>query len=295
MKARNMTPEVVSMIEARHSAEQRGDILPVGRLMALYTEHGLIKFPAEDGEGTGPDIGMMDGGGLVVCGPWRGLPDLRVQSTKRCPHCLHVCDLCDRSGKIQCQGVGCGGRGWRPGAFVPCPGPGCRKETGKFKPGCEVCVTSGSQGEIASEVQCETCRGTKLMTCVRCRGTGKFATGRVNGVIDWRARDCKFCEGTGYQGKYSRQRIEKFINASLVRDKTEHLPRSQWFALGPIHALDLVEYPELRSVTRNVYPDEKQDLMFLIVPIGSQVQPQKAYLVGGIVRGLNVRRQEVGA
>lgn len=291
MKPYAMTAEVAAMLDVRRSAEQRGNYEGLGRLQWLKTAHGLIYFPADSqtGEGCGPDLAWTDTGGevdlrknsappppdfaLLVLGAWEGLPSLRVNSSKPCPKCRHLCDVCGGEGVKLCEL--CGGAGWTPGPFVPCDGAGCRQETGKFKADCAVC---GGRGEMTPHLPCSMCStknadGFTLMTCSRCQGTGKYSTGRVNGAIDWDiAPKCKACDGTTFRGKWVRQDVKKFRNAIL----------GKFVVLGPIAQFAIRDPRSSGTRLFDVGPDAAGDLLVLLVPRSLEA-PRKAYLVGGVV------------
>jgi hypothetical protein len=291
-----MTPEVRAMIDARHAAEQRGLYSPLGRLLWLQTQHGMIQLP-ETEEGGGPDIAgcfsefaslgpnspleawaaqLSD---LLVLGQWSGLPSIRVPSTKRCPVCLHDCDACAGKGVIQCNGLNCGGRGWVSGNWISCPGPGCHAATGKYNPDCEQCHDSPIRGQIAEHLPCPRCKGTKLIQCERCRGTLKFSTGKIEGALDYRLPSCKACDGTGTQGAWQKQDVKKFTNARL-----RMVSKREFLVLGPIQSFALHDFETARPRIFDVTPDEKGDLLVLIVPASGKQKAQKAYLVGGVVK-----------
>jgi hypothetical protein len=295
-----MSSDVRVMIDLRHDAEQRGHYAPLGRLLYLETAHGMISWPSHDGEGVGPDLALavlsveaerakydfkkgLDFESIVL-GQWMGLPALRKNSTTPCAKCRHACDVCDGSGKKQCEGLNCGGRGTVPGKFMLCPAPKCSEQTGKINPaGCEHC---GNSGQVAEMIVCPMCCGSKLMTCSRCRGKGKFSTGRVNGSLDWQLPKCKACAGTGWKGKLEKYDLNKFINAELVRSSSSKRrgAAQHWLVLGPIISLALLDYATGRTRTFEVSADEAGDLLVLLVPASPRQKPQKAYLVGGVVR-----------
>ena len=301
-KPSEMSPEVRSMIDLRHSAEQRGHYSPLGRLLSMQTDKGTIVWPSEQGEGVGPDLAEIvdtDRGfarfSLIVLGQWFGLPPLRKNSTSPCPKCKHACDICDGSGKKQCEGVACGGRGTVPGPGELCPAPNCSAQTGKPKPECEKC---GGSGWYAGLITCPMCLGSGKMTCSRCRGTGRFATGRVNGSTDWTLPKCKACDGTGWKGSFIKQDLAKFTNARLLRiDRyktpvSKHKKGGEFLALGPILNFIVQDFTTNRPRSFDVQRDDKGDLLFLLVPASPRQKPQKAYLVGGVVRE---RTRESGA
>ena len=226
-----MSDEVKAMVQLRHGAEQRGNFEPLGRLQWMQTEHGTILFPARNGEGCGPDLAAIcrwrhlhdnrhsiSDCASCLLGQWQGLPPLRVNSSKPCPKCRHACDVCDGSGKKLCEL--CGGQTWVPGPFVPCPGPGCVRDTGGFEKGkiADNCATCRGNGQISEHLPCTMCKGSKYMTCSRCQGTGKYSTGRVNGSVDWDVSPkCKACAGTCFVGKWQKQDEKKFMNARMKR------------------------------------------------------------------------------
>ena len=270
----------------------------LGRLLYLQTDHGKIDFPAHDGEYIGPDWRFStDGevlpisldsirnvGYLLVLGQWEGFPALRKQTTQPCSKCRHACDICDGSGKKQCEGFQCGGRGWVPDLthLLSCSAAGCLAETGKAKLDCTLC---GGAGQIYEQKTCPMCLGTKLMTCARCSGTGKFSTGKINGAVDWNLPACKACDGTGLRGEMVRQDVAKFTNATLLIPKSvTHGRRKAFRVIGPIREFALMDFRSQRTRVFEVYPDAANDLLVLLVPRSPMQRPQKAYLVGGIVR-----------
>jgi len=322
-KPSEMSPEVRAMIELRHQAEQRGHFSPLGRLLSMETQHGTIVWPSERGEGVGPDLALVspvdfqtvegwrkeepskDEEGnvcpvgfkremmqvpridsLIVLGAWVGLPALRHNSTVPCAKCRHACDICDGSGKKVCEGLNCGGRGTVPGVFALCTAPNCSRETGKPKPECEKC---GGSGQVAEMITCSLCCGSGKMTCSRCRGTGKFSTGRVNGSIDWQLPKCKACDGTGWKGSFVKQDVAKFTQAEVfqlvnkISPRSKPVPRS-YFALGPVYSFAVQDFQTSKPRSFDVSPDEKGELLFMLVPASPRQKPQKAYLVGGVVR-----------
>jgi hypothetical protein len=294
------------LIDARHQAEQRGHFEPLGRVLSFETAHGVIQFGMELGEGTGPDLAVEDGG-LIVLGAWSGLPALckplttpRLDRNKRptytgetgslvsfdapgavavldnvpCPKCRHACNICDGEGQKQCQGLNCGGRGWIPGNWISCPGPGCRADTGTFKGDCATCAHSPVRGLIQEEMVCPMCGGSKVMACEGCRGTKKISTGRLNGSLDYRLPACKACGGTGWKSQLVEQDLAKFTNAIL----------GKYLALGPIYSFTVKDYSTMRPRTFEVSVDSAGDFLMLMVPASARQKPQKAYLVGGVVR-----------
>jgi hypothetical protein len=293
-KVAPMHAEVQAMIDVRRDAERRGHFEPAGRLLHLVTARGTIHFPVVNGEGVGPDVGFAmsplpgivpkdvpdpaqgtfaDWNTLLVLGMWAGLPPLRKDSPDFCPRCLHACDICTGTGKELCKGVDCGGNGWVPGNWLLCPGPGCSAETGKFNP---ECVTCRGAGQVRQHSMCPMCKGTKVMTCQRCRGTKKFATGYRNGSIDYQSPRCRACDGTGHKVLYVMQDVNIFTNARLKTQK----PKDEWLVLGPIHAFCIATFQGQQRVF-DVSPDAKGDYLVLIVP---RSPSGKAYLVGGVVR-----------
>jgi hypothetical protein len=296
VKPTEMPDDVKSMVDLRHSAEQRGHYSPLGRLLSMITQHGTILWPSERGEGCGPDLALispyenhdlhpgpspdisseaMGGAILVILGHWSGLPALRRNSNLPCPRCRHACDICDGSGKKQCEGLGCGGTGVVTRGPQECPAPGCALETGKFKPDCDKC---GGTGSITKMETCPMCGGSGKMTCSRCRGTAMFSTGRADGALDYQLPACKACAGTGWKGKFERQDTAKFANAQLANNS------HKWLALGPIQSFVIQDFQTSKPRQFEVSADEKGDLLFLLVPASPRQKPQKAYLVGGVVR-----------
>ena len=303
-----MGEEVSEMIALRHSAEQRANYSPLGRLICLNTEHGRIEFPAEDGEFTGPDVATVNkedliesAGGdpnlqqfmsdkdnpyLLLLGPWCGLPGLRKLTNEPCPHCRHDCDICGGTGKIVCNGMNCGGQGWVPGPWLPCPGDGCSKETGNFNPSCRTCNGSG---QVPEHSPCPMCNGTKETVCQRCRGKLEFSTGKLNGSIDWTGPRCPHCEGNGYRFEMQAQDLKRFTNATLRQSKIKNVPARDFLVLGPIHSFELMHFATSRAQTYDVTPDAAGDFLVLLVPKNLETRFPKAYLVGGVVREREVR------
>lgn len=293
-----MTPEVIAMLDLRRGAEQRGHYAPLGRLLYLWTDHGKIDFPAHDGEWSGPDIAqrantefrgtengrdIIDHGTFLLLGEWTGLPAVRkiLEPSQPCPKCRHACDMCNLTGKKQCEEYRCGGRGWVPGKMLACPGPGCTGETGNFKGDCKTC---GGRGEICEQVECPMCHGTKLMTCPRCKGSLKFSTGKRNGSINWSGPACSFCDGYALRRELQRQDVKKFTNATLISPKTKTSGPKAFLVLGPIREFAIHDYQTTQPRIFDVLPDALGDLLVLLVPRGARQKPRKAYLVGGIVR-----------
>lgn len=283
------------MIDLRHQSEQRGHFEPLGRLLTLETAHGVIQFGTQQGEGIGPDLAhsvcadescTIDDNALLVLGQWTGLPALRRNSQTPCPRCKHTCEICGGTGKKQCEGLDCGGRGWTNGNWLPCPGPDCYKDTGQFKPTCVTCATSEVRGMIREQVPCLMCKGTKVMICSGCKGTKKRSTGRINGSLDWRLPACKACAGTGWKGEWVAQDVKKFTNAQLDPLKWQDgkkWPAQTLLALGPIHDFTVKDFTTLRLRSFEVSPDSKGDYLMLLVPKVLRGRA-KAYLVGGVVR-----------
>jgi hypothetical protein len=300
-KPTEMSDDVKSMVDLRHSAEQRGHYSPLGRLLSAITQHGTIVWPSERGEGVGPDLAIAspvdqienpDAGwqawadAFLVLGQWLGLPALRRNSNLPCPRCRHACDICDGSGKKQCEGLGCGGTGLVSSGPMECTGPDCAAQTGKFKADCVKC---GGTGQLTKLTTCAMCCGSGKMTCSRCRGTAMFSTGRVDGSLDYQLPACRACGGTQWKGKFERQDPAKFTNAMLATSGQQpngngyrQVPR--YLALGPIQSFVIQDFQTSKPRQFEVSADEKGDLLFLLVPASPRQKPQKAYLVGGVVR-----------
>ena len=328
-KPLEMSAEVKAMIDVRHSAEQRGHFEPLGRLLHLETAHGMIEFPTEQGEGTGPDLALcsplqlsekdardvdfrmserekteeLEKYGLLILGAWRGLPPLRRNLQKNgvnvpCPRCQHTCDICGGTGNKQCEGVDCGGRGWISGKWIDCPGPRCKADTGKYKADCVTCANSQVRGLMVKEVVCPMCKGSKVMTCSACRGTKKRSTGHVNGSLNWESPACKACGGTGWKGELVTQDLKKFTNALLLKiDRyatpvSKQISSGEFLALGPIHSFTLKDFTTLRLRMFDVSPDAHGDYLMLLVPKTPRGN-SRAYLVGGVVREREMRNGAV--
>jgi hypothetical protein len=302
LKPSTMKPEVCVLVDMRHQAEQRGHTQPLGRLLYLTTDHGTIQFPVVNvvnGEGIGPDLAaylvpesasapgvapVADLNTLIVLGAWMGLPPIRHDSTIACPKCRTDCDSCDGSGKKQCQGYGCGGRGTVDGKWRPCPGENCSAATGKINAaGCDTCHNSG---HVAEQNPCPMCNATGKMTCPRCKGTGKIATGYQGGQVPGFSKEknrmvippqCAACNGTTWYEGFAEQEVEKFTNAVLTRD------RSVYAVLGPIRSFVISDVVTRHTRIFDVTPDAMGDFMVLLVPATKGLL-RKAYLVGGVVR-----------
>ena len=278
-----LSDEVRAMIESRRDAERHGDFSPMGRLLWLRTDHGTIHFPIKDGEPTGPDLARTANDELIFPGLWLGLPAVRVNSSKPCPDCLHACDVCVNGRKL-CEL--CGGKSWTPGPWVLCGGSGCTKETGHFRGECKEC---GGTGQVPEQLPCQMCdagklrdrKGFALMVCPKCKGTSRYATGRRNGSINWDATPaCESCAGSCCVGKFQKQDVRKFLNASIRPCK--EMPG--FLALGPIYCFALREYESTRTLIFDVTEDAARDLLMLLVSKVKNTTQQKAFLVGGVVR-----------
>jgi hypothetical protein len=188
--------------------------------------------------------------------------------------------VCGGSGKKLCEL--CGGKGWNPGPFVPCPGAGCTKDTGSYKVDCTLCH---GRGEITPQIECTMCRdkdakGFTLMVCQKCKGSGKYSTGRKGGSVDFfNAARCSACDGTTWAGKWKPQDVKQFRNAQLVSDKGRVFD-----VLGPIREFAIQDPRTSRTRLFTVDQDSAGDYLVLLVPKSKRQRPQKAYLVGGVVR-----------
>jgi hypothetical protein len=127
-------------------------------------------------------------------------------------------------------------------------------------------------------------RGISLMTCPRCKGSGKFSTGKINGSIDWNLAACKACDGTTFRGELVRQDINRFTNALLAVPRTAKNAAKAFRVIGPIREFALHDFRSGGARIFDVRPDDKGDYLVMLVPRSLQQKPQKAYLVGGIVR-----------
>jgi len=288
--------ELRSMLEVRRQAEQRGHFEPLGRLLYLKTERGNMLWPVEDGECQGPTVAalVVDGPNpfpdFLLLGPWLPLPPVRVQSSKPCPKCLHVCEVCKGAKIKQCEQAGCGGRGTvAVDGQIACDAPGCSGETGAIKIG--GCVKCRNTGTLPRYDHCAMCDGTGKMKCPRCRGRGQVATGKVRGSIDWKAKDCPACAGTCWKGAFQPQQVEKFINAQLdplrFPDKIKFPPITMW-ALGPIFEMGIEDPRDHATRIFDVAQDAHGDYLMLVIPAGHKRQAAasraKAYFVAGVVR-----------
>jgi hypothetical protein len=304
-KPSDVASELRSMIEVRRQAEQRAHFEPIGRLLYLKTEHGNILWPVdqEHGECIGPDVASLvqsathesgasgewlDLQTLLLLGAWLPLPPIRTQSSKPCSKCLHVCEVCNGAKTKQCEQAGCGGRGKVAiDGQLPCDAPGCSAQTGSINPeGCAKCRNTGTMPRLD---HCAMCDGTGKMKCPRCRGRGQVATGKLRGSIDWKAKDCPACGGSGWKGAFKPQNAEKFRNAevALPAPGKPNVTKVVFWALGPIYEMG-IEDPQTHA-TRifDVGRDSVGDYLMLLVPAparGRTITKAKAYLVGGVVR-----------
>jgi hypothetical protein len=291
VKQAPMIPEVAEQIALRHSAEQRGNFSPIGRLLWLKFEQGVLGFRA-DGQGapSGPVVAGViraeietetfrakwpDPNAMLILGSWPGFPSLRRNTSKSCPKCLHACDGCQKGRKLCSL---CGGKGWIGGNWLPCPGPGCNKETGNFKGDCRTC---NGTGQVPEHNPCSMCDSTGKEFCPKCRGTGKYSTGKRGGSVDWDSPRCKACDGTTYVGKWAEQDLKKFtINRVSILKR----PGNGYFVLGPILAFGLRDCEDFRERVFVAEADDQGSELGLLVPASAEQRPQKAYLVGGFVR-----------
>lgn len=131
--------------------------------------------------------------------------------------------------------------------------------------------------------------GVTQMTCSRCKGSGKFSTGKINGAIDWTLAACRACKGSGFRGELVRQDVLQFVNATLVVPKTKNSSPKGYLVLGPIREFAIMDYQSSRTRLFDVGPDAANDHLALLVPRSPQQKPQKAYLVGGVARELEIR------
>jgi hypothetical protein len=307
----------------------RVDGVADGPDLACVDRAALIESAGGDSN-LEPFMSDRDNPYLLVLGTWNGLPSVRANKTRRrqcpgdgceaktgatkadctvcfgrgsidvalpCPACLHDCDACGETGFKLCEL--CGGNGWTPGNWVPCPGPGCNAETGNYKGDCQVCAQSMTKGMVRAEVTCGMCNGSKEMVCPQCKGARKYSTGRLKGSINWDGPACGECEGTCKAGEWKRQDEKKFAQVTLRqraqprKPKTPHLIRD-FLAIGPIHSFALMEFSSRSPRIFEVTHDSENDLLMMLVPAGRWKRGKKAYLVGGVVRERGVR-EAVGA
>lgn len=294
VKTLALTPEVQAIVNRRHEAHRRGQYQVIGSISFLETAHGAMRFPVRENIPSGPTLAyaLEDKGGrlevneqeLILLTEWKGLPDLREKLPgTQCNACLRTCDVCSGGGRKVCEGVGCGGRGWRPGPLVDCKEPGCLEETGHFNPACQACK---GNGQLPEPVKCEMCDGTGEISCSRCRGTGKYSTGIVNAGTNFMDGRCKTCHGEQCQVKVTPQRVEHFVNAFLPDPV-----RGPFVAIGPIFAIAIdltmekaIEYNTPVRVF-DVEPDALGDYLFLLM--SSETRPIWPYMIGGFLRERN--------
>jgi hypothetical protein len=121
-----------------------------------------------------------------------------------CPDCIAPCPICEGQGQHRCQGLHCGGLGYRELASHRCPARGCFGQTGQLRRGfylgtlfghrlsigdwdCAACHNTGKI--VTQQAECTVCHGTKLQECGNCHGLGKASTGFFLGALPPRPSD----------------------------------------------------------------------------------------------------------
>jgi len=293
-KALSLSPEVQSMISSRHEAHRRGLFEVAGSISFLETGHGALRFPMHENRPSGLSIGYMlvpragglevDDQQLVALTEWNGAPNIheKIPNTQ-CEACLRNCDVCNHTGIKNCEGLGCGGAGVRPGPLTDCDQPGCMVETKKPLAGCPRCK---GFGQWAKPVTCEMCAGSGKIKCAKCKGSGRYSTGIKNGGTDFMVGRCERCKGEQCEVKVIRQPMEPHINALLPDPQL-----GPWVAIGPILtlAIDLTmeKFSQTGTPVRmfDVLPDAANDHLYLL--LDSSSNPRWPYFVGGMLRERN--------
>jgi hypothetical protein len=263
-------------MNARHEMERRGQLVPIGRIMVIETEHGVLRFPGSSGPTVAyaimqqreGDNAVPDPSKLLMITPWGGLPSIHEKGDEPCPECMSDCDICGATGEKVCEGWQCGGRGWVPGPSEVCTAPGCLGERGKFNPECTACA---GQGEVFPHLPCPMCHGAKVMICPVCKGAQQRPTGLQNGSTNWQDGACPKCHGTKANGKEVPQDLEKHVNAWIGP-----MP-----VIGPIVGMTIQCIAGMRPPVKqiDVTADANGDYLVLLLEPGSRVT--HGYFLGG--------------
>jgi hypothetical protein len=259
-------PAVREQLQERQAAVRRGEYEILGAIEIIHTTRGVMQFGAD-----GPVVARLTSApGLALLTDWPGLRAVRKAGEKLCQYCRTKCDECKR-GKRACMYTGCGGSGKITNLMVPCPAPGCLKETGAFKRKCQRC---NGRGEIAKPKRCPACKGKRLVRCDLCRGSARMATGRLNGATNVQAKPCPACLGNKRQVKVVAQSLRKFVQGEL----------EGMLALGPITSIvfrRIAGSGDIGWDRIEVLPDAGGNLMVLLLERPEPGSP--AWLHGGVV------------
>jgi hypothetical protein len=239
----------------RDAMVRRGEYELLGRIALLRTELGDVDFGRE----RGSFIAKLDGTDeLVLMNDWQQFPADVVCTTDLCPDCKAHCTGCDGKGERACLGLKCGGEGRMILSYEACSAPGCVRESGKAKVGCEVCKGAGQvPGQTAD---CPTCKGTKKQQCPQCQASGKMSTGLEGGALpDSAAPRCASCRGTGRKMVSEPQPYQRFVLGEM----------EGFTVLGPVTELlwqaDVCRDPRRSMELASIVADEEGNLGALLV------------------------------
>lgn len=228
-RTRRSTPAdpIVRLFEYRAGTIQRQEFFPIGRIIQIHTEAGVLDFRTK-----GPAIGRLKDGTIDLVDVWPGVPPRFDVTQELCPACLTKCDECKRGVRKCNQGRhSCGGTGKVKTGERPCR---CVKGRTRPKPGCKTCA---GYGAVPIMGKCETCNGSGKVKCPLCRGTAKMSTGRIEGKTDRNAPNCPECQGYGRKLKPIDQDIEKHLADS-----------GEYKLLGPVRGLLILPFLEAQRI-----------------------------------------------
>lgn len=261
----------LSKVFARRDAMvRRGEFELLGRITLLRTELGDVDFGRE----AGPFIAKLDGTEeLVLMNEWKQFPDQTSCTSELCPDCQAHCIGCNGRGKRLCMGLKCGGEGRMILGYAPCPAPGCFKETGKVKSGCEQCQGAGQV--VGQTAECPACKGTKVQQCPACQGCGKMSTGLEGGALpDSGAPRCKTCRGNGRKLVSEPQPYQGLVLGEM----------EGYTVLGPVMELvwkaDVCRDPRQSMELASIVTDDEGNLGALLVK-DPEKTGQPWYWLGG--------------
>ncbi len=255
----------------RDAAVAAGEFDTIGQLAVVHTLQGT----AMDFRKSGPMVGQLADGSLVILSEWAGLPDIPSALDQPCPDCLTECDECVK-GKRNCTAQGCGGAGQ---VKTPVTCPDCKK-LGRNNPECKTCRGIGTLDKFSA---CKVCKGSGVVACALCRGTGRMNTGTASGRVEKRGRPpepvCKTCNGAKRKLKSKSQSMQAFQFSQV-----EGHP-----CYGPI--LKLLFHGmrgDAGPSTVEVLPDTGGNYMVLML---DRLGGRRAYLMGGVPRGAKIVQQ----
>ncbi len=247
---------VQNAIAEQNSLIAAGDYIMLGQVMRIRTDRGYMEF-----YGAGPLIGRRrDRMDLLMITEWPGLPDKRTATAAPCQHCAVTCEQCEGRKTSRCEI--CGGAGQRLQQAV-CE---CLAKGGPF-PGCDC----HGLGMIGKPVECESCKGAKVIACPRCRGTGNEATGLYPPKAG--SPVCPKCQGQRVVVAIAAQPLTAFLQGNLGG-----LP-----AYGPIRSLIYTAADGSRNIDIvEIDPDRQGNLAVLVLE--KQAPVTRGYFMGGIAR-----------